>query len=125
MNQTHLDYTEIDDIWVGFQNCLEWSTMITDEDDEELTSTGDWEYSDAIRYAVLDFILANEHDIILFAGIFDHESVGHTLCLSAGGHGTGFWDRGVRELGDRLHAAAKVYSFDVWVDADGVFHADY
>jgi hypothetical protein len=38
------------------------------------------------------------------------EYVGHDFYFSAAGHGTGFWDRGTGELGDRLHAASEPYS---------------
>lgn len=34
---------------------------------------------------------------------------GHDFYLSRAGHGTGFWDRGLGDLGDRLHAAAQGY----------------
>lgn len=37
---------------------------------------------------------------------------GHDLWLSSRGHGTGFWDRGLGDLGDRLHEASKVVSSD-------------
>ncbi len=36
-------------------------------------------------------------------------SAGHDFWLTRSGHGTGFWDRGLGELGGRLTAAAKVY----------------
>lgn len=35
---------------------------------------------------------------------------GHDFWLTRGGHGTGFWDRGLGELGERLSEAAKVYN---------------
>ncbi len=39
----------------------------------------------------------------------DDAHVGHNFWLSRGGYGTGFWDRGLGAVGDRLHAAAKRY----------------
>lgn len=46
---------------------------------------------------------------------------GHDLILTANGHGVGFWDRGLGELGNRLTANAKPYSFEAEfaLDADG------
>lgn len=41
---------------------------------------------------------------------------GHDLWLSSCGHGTGFWDRSLDELGNRLHAAA---SKSPWSDFEG------
>lgn len=40
----------------------------------------------------------------------DDSHLGHDFFLSRNGHGTGFWDRGLGAIGDRLHAASKVYS---------------
>lgn len=34
---------------------------------------------------------------------------GHDFALTRNGHGAGFWDRGLGELGDRLTAASKPY----------------
>ena len=45
---------------------------------------------------------------------------GHDFWLTRNGHGAGFWDRGLGEVGDRLTAAAKVYSAtDLYVGDDG------
>lgn len=54
---------------------------------------------------VEDFARANYDDL----EELDLESIGHDFWLSRNGHGTGFHDRGYGDLGDRLHAAAKVY----------------
>lgn len=37
------------------------------------------------------------------------ELFGHDLLLTRNGHGAGFWDRGLGDLGDRLTTAARVY----------------
>lgn len=37
------------------------------------------------------------------------EQAGHDFYLTRNGHGAGFWDRGLGDLGDRLTAAAEVY----------------
>jgi hypothetical protein len=34
---------------------------------------------------------------------------GHDFWLTRNGHGAGFWDRGLGDLGERLSKAAKVY----------------
>lgn len=55
-------------------------------------------------------------------GGLDDEQIGHDLHLTAQGHGTGFWDRGLGELGERLTEAAKRFGYyDVSIDAEGVF----
>jgi hypothetical protein len=45
---------------------------------------------------------------------YDVTDAGHDFWLSRNGHGTGFWDRELGEVGDKLHEAANAYgSMDV------------
>lgn len=45
---------------------------------------------------------------------------GHDYLLTRNGHGAGFWDRGLGELGDRLTAACrKTRGVDVYLGDDG------
>lgn len=47
-------------------------------------------------------------------------SAGFDFWITRNGHGAGFWDRGLGEIGDDLTAAAKVYSsIDLYVGDDG------
>lgn len=39
----------------------------------------------------------------------DDTQIGHDFWLSRNGHGAGFWDRGLGELGDTLHKWAKSF----------------
>lgn len=41
------------------------------------------------------------------SGDYDLEAAGRDLWFSRNGHGVGFWDRGLGEIGDRLHAACE------------------
>lgn len=66
-----------------------------------------------------DFISSNIADL----AALDPGSCGHDFWLSRNGHGTGFWDRGYGDRGNRLHSAAKVYgSSDLYVGDDGQLH---
>ena len=63
-----------------------------------------------------DFMLANMADLVLYTqqyaptGEYEvWECAGHDFWLTRNHHGAGFWDRGLRELGDRLTKAAHVY----------------
>lgn len=48
------------------------------------------------------------------------EKAGHDFWLTRNGHGTGFWDRGYGELGDRLTEAAQAYgTVDLYIGDDG------
>lgn len=53
-----------------------------------------------------------------------YECAGHDFALSRNGHGAGFFDRGMGELGDRLQDAARVYgASDAWTtDEDSEAH---
>lgn len=44
------------------------------------------------------------------------ERAGHDFWLTRNGHGAGFWDRGLGDLGDRLTEAAKVYGEVLVID---------
>lgn len=62
-----------------------------------------------------DFIQANEADLREYCERMRCEQwtgearAGHDFFLTRCGHGAGFWDRGLDELGDRLTKAAEVY----------------
>jgi hypothetical protein len=51
------------------------------------------------------------------------EQLGHDFWLTRNGHGAGFWDRGLGDLGDKLSAAAKTFgSSDLYVGDDGLLY---
>lgn len=68
------------------------------------------------------FIDANRDDLIAYcqyrptSAPYDESQgppesyAGHDFWLTRGGHGAGFWDRGLGELGDRLAKAAQAYN---------------
>lgn len=108
-------------IWTG----LNWADATgPNRDPRQLDETHDvddipadvvTELSDELQ----DFLRSNWADV----EAMDPEQVGHDFCLSRNGHGTGFWDRGNGDLGDRLHKAAKVYgSCDLDVGDDRVLY---
>lgn len=50
----------------------------------------------------------------------DAGQVGHDLCLTRNGHGAGFWDRGLGELGERLSVHARaIGESTLYVGDDG------
>lgn len=77
-----------------------------------------------------DFMEANAADLKAYcAKKGEHpeyssmECAGHDFWLTRNGHGTGYWDRGLGDLGDRLADAARVYSsVDLYVGDDGKVH---
>ena len=67
-----------------------------------------------------DFQAANAADLEEYC---QHRSVahaGHDFWLTRNGHGAGFWDRGLGDLGERLTVASKPYgSCDLYLGDDG------
>ena len=53
------------------------------------------------------FYNENRADCNAFIRDYGTEQLGHDLFLTAQGHGSGFWDRGAGDLGERLTAASK------------------
>lgn len=54
---------------------------------------------------------------------YSWSNVGHDFWLTRAGHGAGFWDRGLGEVGDKLSDAARAFgNLDPYVDDDGRVH---
>ena len=75
-----------------------------------------------------DFMAANYVEMVDAAAVIgrtvDWGRMGHDFYLTREGHGTGFWDRGYGELGDRLSEAVKVYgSANVYIGDDGLIYS--
>lgn len=51
------------------------------------------------------------------------EHMGHDFWLTRNGHGAGFWDRGLADLGDRLSTLAKTFGeCDAYLGDDGTIY---
>lgn len=113
----------------AYMEAAEWSSVHTDADGDtpidhmEL----DW-HPDAEAEAKKwcnDFIDGNMADLIL-ADEQRHGSRpdqnGHDLWLTSAGHGAGFWDRGLDDVGQRLTSACKNYGADLYVGDDNLLH---
>ena len=121
----------VEAFFIAYVEAALWSS--TDEDGEPLDSRYDEGDVDPETLAKMredceDFIKANEADLKLYiermkSGEYRGEArAGHDFWLTRNGHGAGFWDRGLGELGKRLTEAAKVYSgFDLYVSEGKVY----
>jgi hypothetical protein len=66
-----------------------------------------------------DFLADLENQGIDWQSEMTLEQFGHDFWLTRNGHGAGFWDRGLGELGDKLSDMAKVYgSADPYIGDD-------
>lgn len=109
---------DMEDFIKGYVDSALWSS--TDNSDDSGGDPLDDNYGPgdltieavlSIREDCMDFINGNTADLILYMAerYADLSYAGHDFWLTRCGHGTGFWDRGLGELGERLTAAAKVY----------------
>ena len=104
--------------------CALWSS--TDDDSEPLEknyNSGHFskEARRRIRNACFDFLVANKE--LLSQTELTNEQIGHDFWLTRNGHGTGFWDRGLGEVGDKLTESCMVVGeCDVYVGDDGELH---
>ncbi len=67
--------------------------------------------------------LADCEELNLDLSQLGEEQVGHDFWLTRNGHGAGFWDRGLGQLGKALSEAAKSYgSCDIYEGDDGLLY---
>jgi hypothetical protein len=116
----------------AYMACAEWSSTHTENQDgcdsvpiDSLNLSWDEKSEAQAKQYCNDFIDANKADLILAdekrKGARP-DSNGHDLWLTAAGHGAGFWDRGLGDVGDRLSKASKPYNADLYVGDDKKLH---
>jgi hypothetical protein len=91
------------------------------EDNAELLNAAGWsaELIASSEADCAEFQAANAEDL----ADLDMVQAGHDFWLTRNGHGAGFWDRGLGDVGDRLTDAAHVYgSVDLYVGDDGLIY---
>lgn len=100
--------------------------LATDEAGDSLTASIDDIDEDSRQRMTADlngFLAANRGyiDRAIATGFYGSwEQVGHDFWLTRNGHGAGFWDRGLGDLGKKLSDAARVYgSVDVYAGDNG------
>lgn len=138
--------SEVGQVIKGYTEAMLWANAICGREDcEQGREIGDCEHTlDAQkRYDFDDFDAADQHRIRIFCEAFVLDNLadfreylshrdfdpaqgsvasyfGHDLALTRNGHGTGFWDRGLGELGDRLSEATKPHGeshVDIYEDS--------
>lgn len=77
-----------------------------------------------------DFQKANKKLLAQYAELYKkpgytwQQLAGHDFWLTRCGHGAGFWDRGIGEVGDKLAEAAKIYgNVDLHIGDDGKIYS--
>lgn len=114
----------LENVLEGYLTALLWSTS-----DGELESLEGFELApEALEQCRADcarFLAIARIDLIKYEkeGGFPmpEQYAGHDFWLTRAGHGVGFWDRGLNELGDRLTATVKANfkNVDPYLGDDG------
>lgn len=123
----------IDRIVKGYIDAMLWSTCGSSDPStgEELESLEDFEPSSQLKgeawFICSNFYDSNEQDCLLFVDQYQShynlwECLGHDLWLTSAGHGTGFWDRGLGDLGNRLSKACEHLGKDAYIGDDGLVY---
>lgn len=123
-----LDVT-LSEMLTGYIVCALWSSHDWDETGEDQGNLDDTYDAgdlttgtrDEMRADCADFLQSNVADCqAMMSRGFGASQLGHDFWLTRNGHGAGFWDRGLGDLGERLTAAAKVYGgVDLYVTDAG------
>lgn len=99
----------------AYLECAEWCGIDDEQREAFEGSVSTWS-DESIRRATddcaafRDLVGADANDI-------DDRQLGHDFWLTRNGHGAGFWDRGLGDVGERLTAAARSYG-DAYVEFD-------
>lgn len=97
---------EFDALVTGYTEALLWTEERAQEDLSILGMAN-------IRKDCHDFYESCSSDCEEFAEEFGWPQLGYDFWLTRNGHGVGFWDRDLEELGDRLTAACDSFG-EVW-----------
>lgn len=112
-----------------------WSSQDTHPTTQEIVSLDDFEWAEgeeSNRAQECDEFIAYSLALILeYVEKADHspahdgwELAGHDFWLTRNGHGVGFWDRGLGELGDKLTEAAKTFGeVNLYLGDDELVHS--
>lgn len=110
----------------AYIECAVWSSCDDEGNPLDSPDLGYVLSDDAIatmRADMADFLDYLDREGIEWSDAVSFEMMGHDFWLTRNGHGAGFWDRGIGELGDALTAAAKTYgTADLYVGDDGLIH---
>lgn len=103
----------------AYVECAVWSSTALDQEGtplDDLCDASDLKADvlDEMRTDCAHFIMANRADL---RGL-DPAQAGHDFWLTSRGHGAGFWDRGLGEVGERLTTNSKAYPSDSLTEYD-------
>lgn len=115
---------EVRDIVSGFIECMCWAESgdtdapLGDHADPSLLADGAYEQCLGL---VQDFISYCARVGIDMQGM-NEDQIGNDLWLTMQGHGAGFWDRGLGQLGEDLTKAAKTFHMECYLGDDELIY---
>lgn len=107
------------EVFEHYRIALVWQS--TCEDGEPMGAEIEWsdKATDEAQADVTAFVESNWDDV----KALDPAQVGHDFCLTRNGHGAGFWDRGLGELGTRLTDACRPWGEQTgYIGDDGLLY---
>lgn len=130
-----LNQTQIASFIKGYLTAALWSSTDTlpgslDESGEgETVNLDNYEWApdeaEKLHAGCISFMNYAENALLQYSeeykpnGFDVWECAGHDFWLTRNGHGTGFWDRGLGELGKRLTEASKAFgTIDLYLGED-------
>jgi hypothetical protein len=105
---------DVDLMLRGYLTCALWSSADVHGDDiDSKADVGDIDAASVQRAredceGFVSLCAKNEIDLLAIPGM-NEGSIGHDFWLTRNGHGAGFWDRGLGQLGDYLTKWAKTF----------------
>jgi len=123
---------DIDAMVLGYLDCQLWAQTDYDRDDDmsgepKLDANYDVsdissEYVEALHNEIAGIVAEHPLAVRMYLKTRASEYFGHDFYLTREGHGAGFWDRGLGQLGDYLTQIAKSYGSadDLWDNGSGV-----
>lgn len=118
------DGSYVDDFTAAYIECALWSSVHYEDGEDDGQPMDDLYGADdlapvaraEIERECAEFVEFNANDLALV----DADRAGHDFWLTRNGHGAGYWDRGLGDLGNRLTAACRPYGEStLYVGQDG------
>lgn len=111
----------------GFLHCAEWAdgSHIADYDENTKYQEGNGFSKRAIKIAdkFVKKFYKNNKKLLIESGL-EPEQCGHDLWLTTQGHGTGFWDRGLGNIGKSLTEKCEKLGLHIFANDNGLLELE-
>jgi len=118
-----MNNSQIETILTQYLACMIWSTI--GDDCESLDAEYDiedisQETKDSCQSDIIEFINLLKRENVEWSQHVSLAAFGNDFWLTRNGHGAGFWDRGLGDLGDKLTKYAETFGDECpYVGDDG------